>query len=225
MRLMLNVLVAAALLAVPARASAQTSMNDLLGLKAAGFTDDLLIATFQSDGTIYYLTAADLIYLREQGLGERVLLAMLATRAAARDATAPPFATDDAAGLAFEPQVVATLQDRQEPVVVTVEQTVMQTVEQRSEPRAHRPSQIVVPVAVPVAVRQTPAPKPVYWGFGGQRRPDTWAPPASSSGSDRGSASDRGGSTGGGTKGEGGTRTVGGTKGKGGATGPGGSRR
>jgi hypothetical protein len=64
------------------------------------------------------------------------------------------------------------------PVEVNVTQSNVQTVEQ---PRAARRTlyepayvPVYVPVAVPV-VRQPP-PQPVYWGFGGQLRPDAWRP-------------------------------------------------
>jgi hypothetical protein len=151
-------------------AAPETTIQDLLGLQAAGMTDDILIGLIQSSGTVFTLTADDLIYLRQQGLTERVLLAMLNTRR-----LPPP---------AVVPQQVAVplTQARPEPVVVNVDQDVRQsvTVERESEPRRVRTQ--VVPVAVPVPVRgRRTAPrveaKPVYWGFGGQRRPDSWDPP------------------------------------------------
>ena len=172
MRPMLSLILASALmLAIPGSAQAQTSMRDLLGLQAAGFSDDLLIATFRSDGTVYYLTADDLIFLRQQGLSERVLLAMLATRDNAMPArpavpASPPIA---------EPEP-STDQPDPAPVVLNVTQEVTQDVEQRVEaPRVvHVP--VVVPVPTRVDTRPRKAPEPVYWGFGGQRRPDTWGP-------------------------------------------------
>jgi hypothetical protein len=169
MRPILSVLLASALmLALPGPAQAQTSIRDLVGLQAAGFSDDLLIATFRSDGTVYYLTADDLIYLRQQGISERVLLAMLATRDNAMPArpavpVAPP--VEPAPAMNFpEP----------EPVVVNVTQQVEQRVEVPSPQVVHVP--VVVPVPTRVDTRPRKAPEPVYWGFGGQRRPGTWGP-------------------------------------------------
>jgi hypothetical protein len=185
---MLSLLLASALmLAVPRPVQAQTSMRDLVGLQAAGFSDDLLIATFRSDGTVYYLTADELIFLRQQGVSERVLLAMLATRDNALPArpavpAAPPMAEPAPSTLSPDPA----------PVVVNVTQEVTQEVEQRVEaPRVvHVP--VVVPVRTRVNTRPRKAPEPVYWGFGGQRRPGTWEPSRTST------RSGGGGKTGGG---------------------------
>jgi len=181
MRPLLNTLLAVCILAVPSAGLAQTSTRDLLGLKAAGFTDALLIATFQSDGTVYYLTADDLIFLRQQGLSEPVLIAMLATRDNAQPARpAVPYSPPAPAADPLAPVVDAA--DRQSPVVVNVRQEVSQRVEQRvEEPRRGRTEVVQVPVVVPVRVPRAnvaprKAPEPVYWGFGGQRRGGTWEP-------------------------------------------------
>jgi hypothetical protein len=157
MRLPLSLVFAALLAVVPIRASAQTSTNDLLGLKAAGFSDDILIALIQTDGSMFTLAPDDLIFLKHQGVSERLMLAMLATR--------PPTA------------VAAPTQP--EPVVVHVDQTVTQTVEQRVEAPRERTRTVHVPVPVVISaprVRAERAPEPVYWGFGGKPRPGSWAP-------------------------------------------------
>lgn len=164
MRLPLNLALTALLVAVPAQASAQTSINDLLGLKAAGFSDAILIALIQTDGSSYVLSSDELIFLRHQGLSERLMLAMLATRQP-KPAVAPVQA---------------------EPVVVHVDQTVTQTVEQRVEAPRERTRVVHVPVVVPVVVPTQPVLRqqvePVYWGFGGKARPGSWDPPPTASG-------------------------------------------
>jgi len=175
MRWPTQVLLAGCLLALAAPpAAAQSSLQaqqetiqELLDLKAAGMPDDILIGLFESHGTVFSLTADDLIYLRWYGLSDRVLLAMLNTRR-----PSPPSPVEPV------PPVAQTDDVRRDPVVVHVEQQVTQTVEVQPE-RSSRAYVVHVPVAVPVAVPRVesrPDPTPVYWGFGGKRRPDSWDP-------------------------------------------------
>ena len=65
--------------------------------------------------------------------------------------------------------------DDAERPIVHVTETVVQTV---AAPQSTRVVEVPYPVAVavPVYVRPAPQAAPVYWGFGGQRRPDSWAP-------------------------------------------------
>lgn len=165
------------LVLLPVRAEAQTSIQNLLGLKAAGFSDELLIATFQSDSTVFYLTADDLIYLRQQGVSERVLIAMLATRrpppAPPLPAAAPPVTPGPAgAGAVAGSPVPVESPGGEPPVIVEVTQQVEQRVEVEA-PRRSSTRTVFVPVSVPRA-RREPVKKaePLYWGFGGRPRPD-----------------------------------------------------
>lgn len=150
MRLVGPVLVVLSLAAAPAPAAA-ASIQDLLMLRAAGLGDDILVALIESDGSTFSLTPADIISLRQQGLSERVITAMLATRSATRTS-------------------VRVVERQADPVVRVVERTVEPVikVEQRVEQRT-------TVVVVPAQPADPPKPvEPVYWGFGGQRRPDTW---------------------------------------------------
>jgi hypothetical protein len=149
---------------------ADVTPQDLVKLHVAGLSDDILVALIESDGATFKLTADEIIALRNQGLSERVLRAMLyagkpmPAQVAARDrvpATPAPVA---------EPAPVVAAP------VVTVTQHVEQVVEQpRTETQTvYVPVHVAVPVAVRPAAPPKKAPEPVYWGFGGQRRPDTW---------------------------------------------------
>jgi hypothetical protein len=175
--------VAVLLLAGPfsVRSAAAVTIEDLLGLKAHGLSDDILVALIQTDGSEFHLTAADIIALRQAGLSETVIRAMIET---ARQAPAPV----DAAVMPVEAdgQVPAgAVFDTPEPVA-PVEVPVVESVE--TEPAAvvvQVPVPVVVPVAVPTGYRHRPdPPSPVYWGWGGNRRPDSWQPSAGSSKSD-----------------------------------------
>ncbi|HWB18442.1 MAG TPA: hypothetical protein VG538_18700 [Vicinamibacterales bacterium] len=175
--------IAVLLLAGPlsVRSAAAVTIEDLLGLKAHGLGDDILVALIQTDGSEFHLTAADIIALRQAGLSETVIRAMIET---ARRGPAPV----DAAVMPVEAdgQVPAAAFDASEPVA-PVEVPVVESVE--TEPAAVvvpvPVPVVVVPVAVPTGYRHRPdPPSPVYWGWGGNRRPDSWQPSAGPSKSD-----------------------------------------
>jgi hypothetical protein len=167
--------IAVLLLAGPisVRPANAVTIEDLLGLKAHGLGDDILVALIQTDGSEFHLTAADIIALREAGLSEAVIRAMIET---ARRAPAPLAAP--AGALEADRQVpAAALFDRSD-APAPVEVTVVQTVDTAPEPAVVSvPVPVAVPVVVPVRHRHRPdPPSPVYWGWGGQLRPDAWQP-------------------------------------------------
>ena len=157
-------------------ASAATTADQLVALARAGLDDDILIDLIQSDGSRFYLTADDILELHRQGLSNRVIRAMQATaRLPPRDPATPPAA----AAPAIEPAPARADPGLNAPVppvapgVVHVTQTVTQHVE---VPETRR-ERVYVPVHLPVFVHrpvETRPEPPVYWGWGGQRRPDSW---------------------------------------------------
>jgi hypothetical protein len=190
MRRSLPLVLAAALAFAPSAAAASNvTADDLVKLSAAGLNDDVLVALIESDGAVFKLSADDILALRERGLSQQVILAMLrtATRPAPGAATATTAPRDQRP--ASVPPPVATTATSEvvtvdpppappPPVVVNVTQQVDQRVEQprpREPDYLTRPLYVTYPVPIHVApgVPTRPAP-PVYWGFGGQRRPDTW---------------------------------------------------
>ena len=180
------------MLAVPATAESATSIRDLVQLKAAGLSDDILIALIQSDGSVFNLTADDIIEVRRQGLSEPVILAMLATRKRPQpaaigtgEANAPALAAAGSNDPTMTPvENEATAQSSQyetvetPPVTVKVEQHVTQTqTVEASEPQVqYVPYPVAYPVYPVVPIHDRKPVKPLYWGFGGERRPDTWQP-------------------------------------------------
>ena len=142
-----------------AAASAATTAEQLIELSRAGLSDDILIELIQSDGSTFQLTARDILGLHQDGLSDQVIRAMQAT---AKKKAAPP---------ATAPEAPAT--SPQPPQVVNVYQTVTQTVDTpRHAPEYFSPP-LAIPVYLPAPVVARPVP-PVYWGWGGQRRPDSW---------------------------------------------------
>jgi hypothetical protein len=182
---------------IPAQAQAPAptlsiSSEDLINLKLNGLGDEVLIALIEAHSQVFYLTPNDLITLRRRGISDRVLTVMIRSGrqpaplsvAAAMPPVAVPVPIDP--GQAFVRGAVrdalneyAEPAEARAPTVVNVSQSVNTHVEQ---PRA-REETVVVPVAVPVYVdrpdrpnRPGPsAPAPEYWGYGGQRRPDSWS--------------------------------------------------
>jgi len=190
MRQSLGCLLVASLALGPAAGFAQAvTIADLVKLKDAGLTDDILVALIESDGSKFTLTANDIIEIRRQGLSERVILAMLKTAVSKVPAQAPPRDIARPQVPSTDPRaVVQTGEIRtgevpvqepdlggEPPVVINVTQKVEQRVETREVTRTEYVP-VAVPVAVPVQVRRPPdkPAAPIYWGYGGQRRPDTW---------------------------------------------------
>jgi len=190
MRQSLGFLLVASLALGPAAFPAHAvTIADLVKLKDAGLTDDILVALIESDGSRFSLTADAIIEVRRQGLSERVILAMLKTAARVAPPKAPPRdiarlevpvlvsgVPAETGEVRTEEVVVRDSDERRDaPVVVNVTQKVEQRVETREVTRTEYVP-VAVPVAVPVHVNRQPEkpPAPVYWGFGGQRRPDSW---------------------------------------------------
>jgi hypothetical protein len=146
--------------------AAAVSIDELFNLKANGLSEEVLIALIESDGSVFHLTSEDVLALHKRGLGEKVILAMLATARRAAPVMAAP---------AAPPTVVVA------PVVhVQPPAPIEQSVEQHVNVAPPDPVYVQVPVAVPVPVvvsdRPVHAAKPVYWGFGGRLRPGSWKP-------------------------------------------------
>jgi hypothetical protein len=195
MRHLLRVLLPLLVLAGPLQGQASAvTIKELLEYKAK-LSDDILIALIESDGSVFHLSITDVAALRDQGLSERVILAMLKT-ATKRSETAPsapqpatnPVAVYAPPGTAVDqngqPITPPTEDQPKAPVVVNVKQEVTQTVEQPAQPNyatsypygyAFSPYVYGFGVAAPVRPVVAP-PAPVYWGWGGQRRSDSWQP-------------------------------------------------
>ena len=169
MRRLLLLAVVPLITLTPAPVAALT-LRDVVELSRAGLGDEILLALIDVDPSVFPTDAASLKQLKDAGVSERVIIAMIRsgrTPLPAPEAIAAPLAEP-----APSPQ----------PQVVVIEH--------------HDPPQVrevAVPVAVPVYIpvprsghhraadrdddpsRRKPA-EPVYWGFGGKLRPDAWQP-------------------------------------------------
>ena len=145
------------------------TVRDLIELSKEGVSDAILIALIETDGSRFKMTPDDIRSVRAQGLSDAVVVAMIRTRplsAPLRDGAVDPLPP------AQEPIVITT--PASPPVVV--HQTVVQevTVER---PRYSEPVYYPVYVAVPAKPVEVKKEEPVYWGWGGKRRPDAWPEP------------------------------------------------
>jgi hypothetical protein len=145
---------------VPSTASAIT-LREVIELTRAGLSDDVLLALIEIDPRVYPIDSETLRKLKESGVSERVIVAMVKSgRTQPAAAEVVPF--EAVPPPPPEPQVVVV--ERERPVV--------------------REVLVAVPVFVPVVRRARdhhldspkPAPRPVYWGWGGKLRPDAWKP-------------------------------------------------
>lgn len=146
------------------------SVRDLVALSREGVSDPVLVALIETDGSKFTLNADDIRGLRYQGLSDTVLVAMIRT-ARSNAAAEPPAPTP------VEPAIEPISPPQPAPVIV--HQTVVQKVEVQAPTRQVEYSPIYVPVyvAVPTKPVEVKKAEPVYWGWGGQRRPDAWKDP------------------------------------------------
>lgn len=147
---------------VPASSSAQNlTARDLVALAQAGLGDEVLIALIDADTVVFRMGYAEVLDLRKQGLSERVLVRMIRTESEPR----------------IRPVRTPVREQSTSPEPVVIHQTIKQEVIVEAPRVQPQREYVAVPVyvAVPTRPREPEkAPEPVYWGFGGQRRPDSW---------------------------------------------------
>jgi hypothetical protein len=172
------------------------TIHDIVALTKAGLSDDIILALLEADPTIFSIDAAKLMELRRDGVSERVLIAML--KSGREPAAPPPVEPAAVADPALAPDPV-----QQAPQVVIIEHE-PQTIEYVVPYPVYYPTFRTFPPSRThkagegergfgrfvndgsarfindgtrherVANPHESSAKPVYWGWGGQRRPDTW---------------------------------------------------
>jgi len=168
------------------------SIRDVIELTRAGLTDDVLVALIEVDGGIHATDAATLKSLKEAGVSERVMIALIRSGRERRIEELPPAPVVEEAQQQTPPPPTVVIEHREviehhqpqvQQVAVPVYVPVYQT-RGRSHPRQQfngvQPSTFVPFQSGPAVVTPRPEPEPaspVYWGFGGKRRPDAWDPP------------------------------------------------
>ena len=171
MRASRSLIIALLLLLGPAVSQAfAVSVRDLVELNRAGLSDAVLVALIETDGSRFTLNADDIRNLKSQGLSDTVIVAMI-TAGRAGSARRTDRAGEEPARAQPVAEAIAT-----PPVVVN--QTVTQKVDVQAPRHADvEPVYVPVYVAVPVKPVEVKKAEPVYWGWGGKRRPDAWKEP------------------------------------------------
>ncbi len=162
-----TLLMFATLLVAPTHVLAQqpVTTRDIVELSKAGLGEEVLLALIEVHRPVFPVDAVTLKSLKESGVAPNVIIAMI--RSGRELPPAAVVVAEPAPSPAPQPQVVYLEPEQYEQPAPRV----------RYEERVR---EVVVPVYVPFPlhysrpiVRPEPA-EPVYWGFGGKRRPDTW---------------------------------------------------
>ena len=182
-------------LALAARAEA-VSIRDVIELTKAGLSDQVLLALIEVDRSVFAIDTATLKQLKEAGVSDPVIVALIRSGRARAPEPPPvvePVPTTYDPPARPEPEVIVI--DHHDtpapppaavpyPVAVPVyltspgyitgprrqlsrHDTVTTTIQTDSG---------LVRARVPVPANCIKA-EPVYWGFGGKLRPDSWQPP------------------------------------------------
>ncbi|SRR5258708_3252726 len=173
-----------AVMAVAAGPAQAVTIRDVIELSKAGLSDPVLLALIEVDRGVFPIDTTTMKQLKEGGVSEAVIVAMIRSGRTPR---------------AQEPEPAQAPPPRPEPEVIVIDH--------RDAPASAPvavPYPVAVPVYVPVPARRVagedtitttlqtdiglvrarvPLPpncvkaEPVYWGFGGKLRPDSWPPP------------------------------------------------
>lgn len=193
MRQLLTVLLVVVAFGVgPVRSAEALTIRDVLELSRAGLGDDVLLALIEVNPRVYTLDPATLIALKQAGVSDRVIAALVRS-----GREQPPAGDASWAGAPDEPAMSDAALPQPSPTVVVIDHHAAPEVREVPVP-------VPVYVAVPTArvrhrggsrsavestyepfqtgppphrpVTPQPSPQPVYWGFGGKLRPDAWQP-------------------------------------------------
>jgi hypothetical protein len=177
------------------RAEAVT-LRDVIELTKAGLSDQVLLALIEVDRSVFAIDTATLKQLKEAGVSDPVIVALI--RSGRTRAPEPQPAAEPLPPL-YEPQprpepevIVIDHHDAPAQAPVAVPYPVAVPVYLTSPGYVTGPSRRVsrqdtvtttlqtdmglVKARVPVPANCIKA-EPVYWGFGGKLRPDSWQPP------------------------------------------------
>lgn len=173
----------AVLVLTAARADAVT-IRDLIELSKAGLGDDVLIALIEVERRVFTMDTATLKQLKEGGVSEAVIVALIRSGRTPRAEPAAPTPVPEPR----QPEVIVV--DHHDPAPapapvaypVPVAVPVYVPVPTRGLGR-HETVTTIVPTDQGLVKARVPVPpncvkaEPVYWGFGGKLRPGSWEPP------------------------------------------------
>lgn len=169
-------------LAAPAEA---LSVRDVIELTKAGVSEEVLLALIEVDRGVFTVDTETIKALSDAGVSQRVIVALVKSGRERPIEQPVPIAAPEP--VAPPPQVVVVEHEsplevvREVVVPVPVYVAVPAFPHHRRAPRTHVESTFVPFQSGPPAVRPVKEDvhrdkEPVYWGFGGKRRPDAWEP-------------------------------------------------
>jgi len=180
------VMVAAVLTASAVRAEAIT-LREIVELTKAGLSEEVLLALIEVDQRVFSIDSETLKSLQDAGVSPRVIVAIVKS---GRMPAAEPVVSER---VVTERVVEVDRADPPAPQIVVIDRPVVHevpvavpvyvavggrsTVRHRRQPYVVEPSPFIPFGSVPAPRVEPDPPKraePVYWGFGGKRRPDTW---------------------------------------------------
>jgi hypothetical protein len=175
------------------RAEAVT-IRDVIELTKAGLSDQVLLALIEVDRGVFTIDTPTVRQLKDAGVSEAVIVALIRSGRTPR-AQEPESAVAPEPLAAREPEVIVIDHHDVSPVApapVAVPYPVAVPVYVGVPTRVGSPSNrhpggntitTTFPTDVGVVKARVPVPancvkaEPVYWGFGGKLRPDSWQPP------------------------------------------------
>jgi hypothetical protein len=166
-----------------AQAAQALTIRDIIELTKAGVAEDVLLALIDVDGGVYATDTATLKRLKEAGVSEKVMVALI--RSGRQRPVEPPIqapVVEEAAAPAPQVVVIEHHEPQVQQVAVPVPVYVpVYPTHVRSRRAVDYPTVVETPFVsfqplppVTARPRQEPAAAPVYWGFGGKLRPDAW---------------------------------------------------
>ena len=177
---------------VAVAAAGAVSVRDIVELSRAGLGDEVILALIDIGPVRYDLDTQQVLELTRAGVSDRVILAMLRSERPAPPVVMPappvPRSPDAAESDVVRPDSARRTLDRRTDglVVLPVFPTAVRPPlpprrfrEVEAPPPAPRTSPFGVDLFFSPSLVATPAAPPtapVYWGWGGERRPDTWDP-------------------------------------------------
>jgi hypothetical protein len=179
---------ALSLLAVIALAAARAeavTIRDVIELSKAGLSDQVLLALIEVDRGVFKIDTATVKQLKDAGVSEAVIVALIKS-----GRTPPPPDPEPASQPSFpapQPEVIVIdHHDAPSPAPVVVPYPVAVPVYVGVPTRRHPFGDTIMTTIntdVGVVKARVPVPsncvkaEPVYWGFGGKLRPDSWQQP------------------------------------------------
>ena len=185
------------LVAAPVGAQTLTT-KEIVELTKAGLGEEVLLALIEVHRSVFPIDRETLKMLKAEGVRDNVVVAMIRSGRDPIPQPPPPPPAPTPSVIVdrgdFTPELIIKDRDPEQTRVVVVEER--DELRQENRPREERVRE--VPVAVPVYVPVTTTPRlrnseriddrrepdrertkpaePVYWGFGGKLRPDSWKP-------------------------------------------------